>query len=154
MEQKYVELLKKFNDKGWDLYTRKKDGRQLSAEDTNKEGPTKELQVGIQYCVWPKGFSFGDQDSLEPIVRAHGQLDLSIEVPREVSGSVTYKFGPKGQDKYPDSLSVYAGERIDFIGLTLFGEDVKLLRGSETHMNLDDFIKALDSLSDISKLVA
>ena len=148
--EKYNILLQKFNEKGWGLYARERNGRKLEVEDMTA---AKELQENIKYLIWPKGFVFGDRDVLEPFVKKHGELDLSIEVPEKVYGSIIHRFG-KGKDKYPDPLCFYQGQRIDFIGLILKEEDIQLFRESETHINLDDFVKALDSLADISKLVA
>lgn len=151
MEQKYAEILRKFNDRGWNLYAREINGRKLEVRDMTA---AKELQENTRYLIRPKGFAFGDRDSLQPIVEKHGELDLSIEVPEKASGSIIHSFGFKGKNKYQDSLSLYQGQRIDFIGLTLNENDIQLFRESEMHMSLDDFVKALDSLKDVSKLVA
>ena len=158
--EKYAEILRKFNEKGWDLYLASRNNEEVvfKPEEVMRTKPVSELENLSGYLIWPKNYAFGDETALQAVAKKQGaeQLEISITIPRK-GARLFPKFrnvlnGTPEQEEIP----IYPGEKFHIMCFQLLTEEVDS-QGAESppiFMPLDMFIESLDSLPDISRWVA
>jgi len=155
--EKYAEILRKFNDKGWDLYLASRNHEEvvIRVEEVRRSDPASELENLSGYPAWPKNYAFGDNEALNPALKEDGYLvQPSIIIPRRGARLVPEFRNIFTGEPEKEELPILAGEKFHFFCFQLLTDEVDAQgEGPPTYMPLDLFIESLDTLKDISGMV-
>ncbi|MDO8470702.1 MAG: hypothetical protein Q7S63_01870 [bacterium] len=151
-KQVTVQILQAFSSKGWNLYYVAKSGEKIDPEETIQKGPVQELEEDTFYDILPRVQNPKDWGEINSFLARHQTLS-SIEAPSGEfahAGRMIAQFLGGNREEF----GIPPDFHIEFIGIELREEEVRLLAPTVTFMPYDMFLEALKTLPDITGLTA